>query len=1365
MRKSCTFLLALLGVAQLSFASVHIIENSVHRFSFEWTTDSISISQSQGNPSQLSFKGANVDLGENKEPVIPAFSFYAGVPPAGNAVMSFSAIASHGVVLSQPPRIRNTPNAGKRYPNLIFSQPWISNGRAVLLSNMTCRQFFLRPFVYDRSTRVLQVLDKGVVTIEFPTAPTRGIAKSQPRTDLKRMVRKLVMNYDVASGWVLPSLAKRSSAKAFPLAATDSAATFLIGDGHSGIKEGTIDENGVIKIPGSDLVRMFGQNVLLSRIALYASYKGELPSTTPAYGDIPDGVSEVPLLRIDNGRPDTLDASDYVLAYVSAISDWSYDTLSQRFTYNLDHFDDYRHYWVAIKNSGPALPFSRMTPLLASVPDTITSSTGHYLLQRSYVHSLSERSGGLEWAWTILTSANSVFSYNNVTLPGAAVAAPCSVSMSTGYSVGSPALSLVYGGSQVCTDCGSMNKYPVPYPGDNQTIAVSIQNRIGDSIELKSIEFRYTQDLAMNGKSSATIFSPEQPGIVRYRVSGLGSDLFYFFRIGNNDQSIMLVDTVRGQPSFEWTDSAGTGIRYFICNQSAIGPAPTLVSVPAKTSTQFAVSDLRTPPGPIDYLVISHPDFMVQAQQLVRHKQNLGRFPNAKAVSINDVYAQFSGGNTDPAAIRNCLAYVHNYQEGRSPTFSLDYVALMGAGHYDSRSLSSANDPSFIPVAEIGDKCVEDFFVYLHPGAQAGLDDSNAVPDMFLGRFPCHSQQEASQMVNKVIQNEDPTVAKTGSWRNRMLLVADDDMQGLQFDPISGTQSHTSSSERVDSVIAMLVPALDIRKVYLFDYPWDAQLEKPEASQALVGAINNGVAIVNYFGHGSDEVWADEHILMQTNISNMTNDGQYPIVNSFSCSVGQLDKTGSKHSLSEDLVVAPKCGAIAAISATREAYAQDNEKLATNFYACVFDTVDSTAARSYGEALAEAKAINLDNNQKVYCYIGDPSAAFLRPNQRISLTIDTGNGLGLDTAKALQQVTITGVVSSLGAHSGGAPFGSSQSSLVNVQVSMFNPSYLATRKDGGTHSTPWYNEPGTPLFMGSTQMTGGRFSQRILIPKSVTLDKPGAKLTAFAWQGQDLKDIALGVKSNIVFHGFKQGAVSDTSGPVISVRPVYTTVTGSDASAAKGASFTDKITAACPFTLEIDVADSSGVDVVSTGPDEGLTYQITGPTTSDRKNINQQFQFVQGDYRRGNATISFDANNQWPLGAYKMMISSQDLLGNVSHRTIDLQIADEQELELYHVFNYPNPMRLGSTCRFYFDLSRATIQVQSDEIRVMIRIYTLSGRLIRVFQNAARGQVFDGRDAFGNLLSPGVYLYQISAADQQKMVKSKIEKLAINPPR
>jgi hypothetical protein len=82
-------------------------------------------------------------------------------------------------------------------------------------------------------------------------------------------------------------------------------------------------------------------------------------------------------------------------------------------------------------------------------------------------------------------------------------------------------------------------------------------------------------------------------------------------------------------------------------------------------------------------------------------------------------------------------------------------------------------------------------------------------------------------------------------------------------------------------------------------------------------------------------------------------------------------------------------------------------------------------------------------------------------------------------------------------------------------------------------------------------------------------------------------------------------------------------------------------------------------------------------------------------------------------------------------------------------------------------LSKTISQSVDDRVKVSIRLFTLSGRLVRVFKDVKRGEPFDGKDNFNNPLSPGVYLYQMTAEDmlQQKVVKGKIEKLAINPPR
>jgi hypothetical protein len=291
----------------------------------------------------------------------------------------------------------------------------------------------------------------------------------------------------------------------------------------------------------------------------------------------------------------------------------------------------------------------------------------------------------------------------------------------------------------------------------------------------------------------------------------------------------------------------------------------------------------------------------------------------------------------------------------------------------------------------------------------------------------------------------------------------------------------------------------------------------------------------------------------------------------------------------------------------------------------------------------------------------------------------------------------------------------------------------------------------------------GRFEQRVLLPKSVPQDKPGVKLTAYAWEGAS---VALGSKNDLMFYGFDTTNVADTTGPNISVRPVYEkgSASVSDTAAAKGAYYTDKISGPLPMTLEVMVSDSNGIDVVSLGPDEGLTFEVPGIVP--RKNINQKFTFSAGDFRKGTASIGLSAGQMTP-GSYTMVMSAQDLLGNVSHRTIPIEVTTQQELALYHVFNYPNPMRMRETCKFYYDLSKTVTQTEAERVLVTIRIFTLSGRLVRVFKDAKRGQVFDGTDNLGNRLSPGVYLYQVTAEDkiQQKVVKSGIEKLAINPPR
>jgi hypothetical protein len=1350
MRLRTIVLFICFGLVAASFPAMRIIENTSKKFTFEWTTDKFQIVQNAGMPVSVSFAGANVDLGDNGEPVIPAYSMYVGVPRQGAVSVRLIATATHAEQLTQPLRLRNAPGLGPRYPGLRFTSSWISDPQYVQFGLLRSGRFIIRPILYDKENNAIRVLDRAQCTIEFPPAPQAAAAPTPPASDYGHMLKRLILNYTVAAGWIAaPGMPKRAAAKEFPLVPSQSMISFRVGDGHSGLNEGTIDENGIIRIMASDIVRILGSAPPIDQVALYASYKGVMTTDVPELALLPDGVSEVPLLRFDVNKNGLADSSDYFLAYVSSISDWRYDSSSIQYFYKIDPYDDYRHYWITVKKSS-ALTLAKIGPVTGAVVDTLTSCKGHSYIKKSVWPSATQGiDGGLEWAWTRLNFYMPSFTIDNIALPNIDPAAACSVMVGVGFSMHAPALGMTLGSTVVCQGCQYNAWYPVTTAGNQPLTLTILPTSKDDTLELKNVEFRYTQKLDMTNTAAMTVFSPENPGIVRYRLYGLSGDLVYIVRIANGDASMGLVDTVRTSGTFEWSDSAGIGVRYYVCREQGVRPAPQMVPVAPKSSTDFTVRDLRTLSVPIDYLIVTHPNFIVQAQRLARHKRNIHRYPHATAIAISDIYDQFSGGNTDPTALRNALMYVRNQW-----STSFDYVVLMGLGHYDYRNIATP-DTSFLPVALFRDKCLEDFFVYLQPGENP--ESALSTPDCFLGRIPCQTSQAAAQMVDKIIQMEDTTFADFGGWRNRVLLVADDDMQGLKGDQL-GFQ-HMDASENMDTIIEHLQPAIDMRKVYLFEYEWNGLREKPEATQAIINGINNGTAIVNYFGHGSAEVWADEHILLPENIGNMQNNGQYPLISSFSCAVGKFDQPGKKRSLAEYLVLAPKSAAIATISAMREAYASDNEKLASNFFTSVFDTTDS-AARTFGEALALAKSQCKDDNQKVYSYLGDPSIQTLRPARKVSLSITDNEGKVLDTLKALMQVTVKGAIM----QSNGTPDAQFGTALkpANVLISMFNPAFITWRKDNGQslgRPNVSYKMPGAPIFAGQAQVVNGKFEQRILVPKNVTLDHNGANLTAYAWDGPV---VALGYKKDFLFHGFAQFSVTDTSGPTISVRPVYSSVsTGADASASKGASSTGGIIAPLPLTLEIMLFDSNGIDIVSTGPDEGLTFEVPGVVA--RKNINYKFQFSQGDFRRGEAGWTFNEGTISP-GTYTMQLSAQDLLGNISKKSIAIEITAPLELALYNVFNYPNPMRMGESSRFYFDLSKT---VSDDRVMVSIRLFTLSGRLVRVFNNVNRGEPFDGRDNFNNPLSPGVYLYQMTAVDrlQQKVVKSKIEKLAINPPR
>lgn len=1332
--------------------AVRITQDTPQRLSFTFEMGGYSVAQMRHDGrdfSRVVFGSANCHVADGGGFCLPGVSLHVGVPGEGAVRVRFVSLQVRRVQLDRPLADRDEAPfpAGTLTPE--FADPWISRPHYRQMRELRTARLVLSPFRYDAQKRELSVLISGSCVIEFPSgAPASGCLETNDFTD---MLRSMLLNYDTAQRWGARrdrGLAKTRTGSRLPL--SKALLTFEIGDGHSGVSETTTEENGIVRIFGRDILPHLTRSVGIDGIALRGSTKRDLDQAVPD-DIVPHGVVEIPLMRFDMNGNAKLDDDDYFLAYVAGTSDWIGDPVSGSFTFLHNHYEGFRHYWLVDTMGASVAAFDT-----SGIPDVSGAALQTTFLNRvrykhpSLLHTiysgssqtLMEAEGGFMWIWQRLYAGLPSFSYDL----GITDAAPDSI----GYLLvnldhhGTAPVSFRIGNSRVYDTLSSApNSWHEITDWEDQSISLAFIGKGKSSfVDLVHMDVRYRRSLDMAGITTLRIYSPKEAGLVRYRVRNLPAERTFILRIPPDESRISLIDTVTSGGTYEWVDSSGVGIQYFVCAESGLLETPLLAEPARGNASDYSVVELRRASNRGDYVIITHGSFAGAAMELARHKKSTGRFSSPVVVDVVDIYREFAGGNMDPVAIRNFLTYAFRHWSVRPV-----YVLLMGNGHFDYRGFRYS-EPNYVPPYEGKDElCSEDFFTTLSPHQDASSD--NSAFDVFLGRIPCMSPAEARGFVDKVVEMEGED-ADYGSWRNRILLVADDDMQRALPDRL-GSQ-HLDASENVYDTLVVVRPSLDIRKVYLFEYEWNQRYEKPEAGAAILNAINRtGVSVVNYFGHGSDQVWADEEVLRTSSMGELDNKGKYPLVGSFSCSVGRFDKP-EHDCLSGLLVRAVGKGAIAALSSTREAWAAANGRMARDFYALLFE---QDRARTIGQAYGWIASNNRVADR--YSLLGDPSIRFFAVTDSAVMQI-LANGSPVDTLKALQTVTISGRIER--AKRLNTDFGTTAAPAY-VEIGIYNPTLdSARRKDGGDASNFTYSLPGSPVFVGKTKVVRGVFEQTVLLPRNVAFLKPGVRLTAYAWNGTNF---AVGCRKNIIFNGTDTLISDDGEGPRLAVRPVYRQT---DWNADVG--FTDRIVTLLPAECEISVWDENGIDLTGTGPDEGLTLEVVGVVP--RYHLNHIFVFGEGSYTQGTATVSFE-QDEMPPGTYDMIVTACDLLGNTSKLTLQLDIRSQVDFGLGHVFNYPNPVRMGMSTKIYFYHPNTADEYLYGLVEATVKIYTLSGKLIRILPDSRVKQVQNGvewdlRDARGRRVTPNIYLYRVIVESKglMKTVESPIKKIVVHPP-
>ncbi|MCX6666002.1 MAG: C25 family cysteine peptidase [Euryarchaeota archaeon] len=295
-------------------------------------------------------------------------------------------------------------------------------------------------------------------------------------------------------------------------------------------------------------------------------------------------------------------------------------------------------------------------------------------------------------------------------------------------------------------------------------------------------------------------------------------------------------------------------------------------------------SDLSNPSNSADYLIITSDYFYYPAKQdhdagtfnnklneLAHWRASYNGFDVA-VVNVND---SFIGGNND-SKIRTFTRNVyHNWSAPHMSDDHVRYLLLVGDTPFVVSHL-------FVP-PNINNGVSDQWY-----GCIGSEDYSD--PKILVGRFPVDNYNELDIIACKTIEYERNPAP--GDWHKKMLMAQVFPIYDYPF--VKETLLENSG--------------YDVLEVYSSDSDSDVS-----------DAINNGVCMIHYWGHGSRDGWYGSlSFMFQINdILNLHNGNKLPVIISDACYTGSFQ--GDFNCMGEVFLNTPDKGAVAFYGASRPA--------------------------------------------------------------------------------------------------------------------------------------------------------------------------------------------------------------------------------------------------------------------------------------------------------------------------------------------------------------------------------------------------------------------------------------------------------------
>ena len=711
----------------------------------------------------------------------------------------------------------------------------------------------------------------------------------------------------------------------------------------------------------------------------------------------------------------------------------------------------------------------------------------------------------------------------------------------------------------------------------------------------------------------------------------------------------------------------------------------------------------------IDYLIVSHPIFLEQANRLANFHESQGL--NVEVVSPQQIYNEFSSGSQDVTAIRDFAKMLYDQDH------PLRYLLLFGDASYDPKNRLS-NNTNYI-VSYQSSNSTNELYSYVSDDYFALLDEeesifSSAVSIPFLdigvGRFPVKTIEEAKNAVDKVIAYS--SLESYGDWRLNMCFVGDDN------DEVETV--HSLQAEQLADYIASNHPEMNVDKIYLDAYQQESSTggqRCESANNAISEAINKGMFVVNYNGHGGELGWAHERILEIDDINAWNNEYKLPLFMTATCEFSRYDDP-ERVSAGEQVFLKENGGAIALLTTSRVVFTGSNLDLNTSFLENLFPQENESFPR-LGDVLIRTKnnVVDVSNtNHRNFTLLGDPALQLAYPQYDIILT-DVQ-----DSAKALGLVTISGEIQ----HNG-------------LKLNNFNglvyPKVYDKRRDFqtlGQDESPEFvfDLQKNLLFKGKSSVENGNFSFSFIVPKDINYDFGNAKISLYAKgnvQGQFCD--ALGYNFDMVVGGTSLEYVKDFEGPQIELFM-------NDTNFIFGG-----ITDANP-SLYATLYDESGINTVGNGIGHDM-LAIIDEESSNPIVLNDFYESNINSYKSGTINYPLSTLSE---GKHSLTVKVWDVHNNSSEGVTEFVVLSSDNLTIQNLLNFPNPM--VDFTSFYFEHNQ-----NNEEMKVLLQIIDLQGRVVKeikedIIPNGYRyGPIkWDGKSNSGVKLNEGMYVYSLIAS-------------------